>query len=304
MMSSTNGSDTRKQTILITGATSGIGRHAALHLAERGHRVFATGRREEALRELAEASPNIETLRLDVTDAASIAAAREEIERLTGGEGVDVLVNNAGYGHVGPVEAVSLDDLRAQYETNVFGVVAMIKAFVPGMRARGRGRILNVSSVGGRMTIPLMGIYNSSKYALESLSDALRAELHPFGIDVVLIEPGPIKTAFGDRSMGMLDRYREQSSPYAGLFDRAEEVKGRFDRMSAGPRVISRAITRAIESRRPRPRYVAPFSSRMTLGLAKAMPTRAVDWMFRQALGLTPKHLLPSTGQTTAASRV
>src|ERR1700733_9145953 len=168
--------------ILITGATAGIGRHAALHLAHAGHRVIATGRRKDALAALAKEAKGtkLETMELDVTVASSIEAAKAEVDKRTDGYGLDVLVNNAGYGLMGPLEEISDADLRAQYDTNVFGLVAMTRAFLPQMRLRGSGRIVNVSSMGGRMTFPFMGAYNSTKYAIESMSDALRMELAPF----------------------------------------------------------------------------------------------------------------------------
>src|SRR5262249_47522379 len=162
-----------------------IGRFTALYLAKKGHRVFATGRSQKALDALAgEAPANLETLRLDVTDAASIASVRGEIDRRTQGHGLDVLVNNAGYGTAGPTELITEEDLRAQFDVNVFGLMAMTRAFVPQMRARGDGRIVNVSSLGGRLTLPFLGSYNSTKYAVESLSDGLRVELRPFGVKV------------------------------------------------------------------------------------------------------------------------
>src|SRR4051812_9899071 len=191
-----------KQTILITGATAGIGRDTALHLTRAGHHVIASGRSVDALNELRREAAGIaqggrlDTVRLDVTDAASIAAAVAECDRLTAGHGVDVLVNNAGFGIAVPVAEISDDDLRAQFDTNVFGLVAMVRAFVPQMRARGRGRIVNVSSIGGKITLPFFGGYNSTKHAVESLSDAMRVELKPFGIQVSIVEPGAIRTNF------------------------------------------------------------------------------------------------------------
>src|SRR5688572_7225791 len=181
-------SQTARPIVLITGATSGIGRHAALTMARRGMRVFATGRREDRLADLAHEATGmaLETIVLDVTSAASIESARAEILARTGGHGVDVLVNNAGYGESGPVVTVSDARLRQQFETNVFGLMAMTRAFLPEMRARHSGRIINVGSLGGTFTLPLFGAYNATKYALESLSDALRMELSPLGIKVSL----------------------------------------------------------------------------------------------------------------------
>ena len=282
----------RKQTILVTGATSGIGRHAALYLAARGHRVFASGRNEKALAAL-KASPEgaaIETVQLDVTDGASIARATQTIDARTGGHGIDVLVNNAGYGILGPTELITDADMRAQYETNVFGLMAVTRAFVPEMRARGSGRIVNVSSLGGRHTLPFFGVYNSTKYAVESLSDALRIELGPFGVGVVLIEPGVIETEFTPRSLDGAAKYRRADSPYAPVhaaYDRMEQ-HGASRRRSARWR-CRRAIARASEARRPRARYVAPRFAGLFVALMQLVPTRWADHMARVLLGFTRK---------------
>jgi short-subunit dehydrogenase len=297
-----------QQTILITGATSGIGRHAALYLARKGHRVLATGRNEKALAELrAEGEgTGLDTLRLDVTSADSIAAARAEVDRKTDGRGVDVLVNNAGYGVAGPTEEISDADLRAQYDTNVFGLMAVTRAFLPQMRARGAGRVINVSSVGGIVTLPFFGVYNSTKYAVESLSDALRVELAPFGVRVVLIEPGVIRTNFGERSMAEVAKYRRPESPWAAALERADDIKKQSDRLAADPEVIARAMERAIRARRPRARYMAPASARLMVGFLRRLPTRWVDAVLgrftgltRKGLGLTPQ---PAVGQLGAAA--
>ena len=186
------------RTVLVTGATAGIGRHVALDLASRGHRVFATGRNAQALASLAAEATSrgleLSAVVLDVTSAQSIADAAAAVRAQTGGHGVDILVNNAGYGQGGPLLELSDATLRDQFDTNVFGLMAVTRAFVPEMLARGRGWILNVSSVGGRVTFPFFGAYHASKYALEALSDALRAELRGFGVHVAIIEPGPIES--------------------------------------------------------------------------------------------------------------
>ena len=279
---------TEAQTVLITGATAGLGRHAALHLARKGHRVIATGRREDALASLREEAEGteLETLVLDVNDAESIAAAAAEIARRTDGRGLDALVNNAGYGQMGPLELVSDQELRAQFDTNVFGLMAVTRAFLPAMRARGRGRIVNVSSVGGQVTFPFGGAYHATKYAVEALSDALRKELRIFGIDVVLIEPGPIRSEFSERAMSTLVRQVEIDSPYAPMLARADDIRAQTDKMSAGPEVVSRAIERAVTSRRPGTRYMVPFSSRFITGFLRLLPTRVADWLMLRAMGV------------------
>jgi NAD(P)-dependent dehydrogenase (short-subunit alcohol dehydrogenase family) len=283
------------KTILITGATAGIGRDAALHFVRRGHTVFAAGRRQAALSTLeneAASSPGkLYGLVLDVTDAASIERARSEIEARTGG--IDVLINNAGYGQTGPLEEVTDEELRAQFETNVFGLMAMTRAFLPSLRARGGGHILNVSSIGGRTTMPLFGAYHASKYAVEALSDALRLELASANIRVVLIEPGPIATEFGDVAFHALEKHRSNDSPYAAGYARADWFKRFSDKQAVPPERVSRVMERAIASRRPAARYVVPFSSRLALWLAAVLPTRVYDGFMRWAVGLSRPQLPP-----------
>lgn len=280
--------------ILITGATAGIGRAAALELARAGHRVFATGRRTDALASLVKEAAGLplEGLLLDVTSQASIENAKLEIERRTEGHGVDVVVNNAGYGLVGPLEEISDEALRKQYDTNVFGLMAVTRAFLPAMRARGKGRIVNVSSMGGRVTFPFMGAYNSTKYAVESLSDALRIELRPFGVDVCLIEPGAIKTEFADVALGTARRV--DGSPWAAAVEQADAMRAKFDATAVGPEVVARAIAHAATARRARPRYVVPKQTYGALFLFRVMPTRVMDAILGWASGITRRKLLPS----------
>ncbi|HVH43041.1 MAG TPA: SDR family oxidoreductase [Labilithrix sp.] len=285
------------KTILITGATAGIGRHAALELVRQGHHVIATGRREDALVELREEAKKLgrgtlDVVRLDVTDDGEVQNARDAVNMLTAGRGVDVLVNNAGYGQMGPLETIGDVELRKQYETNVFGLMSVTRAFVPQMRDRGDGRIINVGSIGGRVTFPLMGAYSSTKHAVVSLSDALRVELAPFGISVSIVEPGPIRTGFNDRAMETIDVASVESSPYAPVLARAERFRRRFDARAAGPEVTTAAIAHAATARCPRARYVVPSSASIALALLGLVPTRIVDAIFRIAAGLTRKHLL------------
>jgi short-subunit dehydrogenase len=279
------------QTILITGATTGIGRHAALHLARAGHTVIATGRNEKLLaaleKDAAKAGLGLHTTRLDVTDDDSIASAVAEANRLTEGRGIDVLVNNAGYGQGGPVEEVSDVDLRRQFDTNVFGLVAVTRAFLPAMRARGKGRVVNVSSVGGRIAFPFLGVYTASKFALEALSDALRTELRPFGIEVALIEPGPIQSEFSDRTFDTVKRDADSASPYAAAYAKAVEVKRLSDAQAVGPECVSRAIEHASTARWPKARYVVPRRMLFVLFLAAWLPTRWMDAILRRMTGIS-----------------
>jgi short-subunit dehydrogenase len=289
-------------TILITGCTSGIGRHAALHLSKKGHRVFATGRSEAALAALkAEAPANLEVVRLDVTSNDSIVAAKAFVDQKTGGRGVDVLVNNAGYGLLGPTEMISDEEMRAQYETNVFGLMNVTRAFLPAMHARGEGRVINVSSIGGLITLPFFGVYNSTKYAVESLSDGLRLELAPFGIHVALVEPGVIDTGFTDRSMREIARFRDPGSRYAPVLSRADEMRKVSDKSAVGPECIARAIERAATDRSPRARYLAPFRAVLAMAIVRRLPTRFADFVMRAAVGLTRARLSRSGSGHVAA---
>src|SRR6266704_4079749 len=199
--------------VLITGCSTGIGRATAEQLAARGWTVYATARRPESIRDLA--GRGCKTLALDVCDEASMRAAVETVERAEGAVGV--LVNNAGYGQEGPFEEVPMAQVRRQFETNVFGLVRLTQLVLPGMRRQSWGRVVNLSSMGGRLTLPGGAYYHATKYAVEAISDALRFEVRPFGIDVVVIEPGPIKTAFEETSLATMASSDNGASPYSGL---------------------------------------------------------------------------------------
>src|SRR3954454_16490353 len=191
----------RSEAVLITGCSSGIGRATAEHLAKRGHTVYASARKLDSIKDLE--THGCRLLALDVTDDASMAAAVKTVEDAEGAVGV--LVNNAGYSQSGAVESVPMDAVRRQFETNVFGLVRMCQLALPGMRNQRWGRIINISSMGGRLVFPGGGYYHASKYAVEALSDALRFEVKGFGVDVVIIEPGLIKTEFGTAAVSSLE---------------------------------------------------------------------------------------------------
>src|SRR6188474_3395349 len=201
--------------VLITGCSTGIGRETARHLAGRGHRVFATARRPEAIEDLK--AEGCETLACDVTDEASMKACVDAVEEAAGSVGA--LVNNAGYSQSGAVETVPLESIRRQFETNVFGLVRMCQLVLPGMRRAGHGRIVNLSSIGGRLTFPGGGAYHGTKHAVEAFSDALRFEVAGFGIQVVVIEPGLIRTEFANAAVGSMSDVSHEG-PY-GEFNTA-----------------------------------------------------------------------------------
>lgn len=272
-----------KPSVLITGCSTGIGRATALHLARRGFAVTATARRPETLEELA--WQGCRTLRLDLTDADSMREAVTTVEAEHGAVGA--LVNNAGYGLPGAVEELPLDEIRRQFETNLFGPTALIQLVLPAMRARGRGRIVNVSSVGGRITTPGTGAYHASKHALEALSDALRFELRGFGIDVVVIEPGAIATHWVDTAVAGLASRRAPEGPYAALDGAVAQRmraahRGLLGLAAGSPEAVARAIEAALGARRPRTRYVVPAASRLFVLAGRWLPDRLWDAFLRR----------------------
>jgi NAD(P)-dependent dehydrogenase (short-subunit alcohol dehydrogenase family) len=275
------------RSILITGATSGIGRDAAVRLVRGGHLVLAGGRRADALASLARAGGGrLEPVVLDVTDPASVEAARELVERRTGGRGLDVLVNNAGFALPGPLEVLAEADLRELFDTNVFGLLAVTRAFVPAMRRRGRGRVVNVGSIMGRVAMPLLGAYNATKHAVAAMTEALRMELAPFGITVVLVEPGAVRTGFTSRALAGLAPYRDPASPYATALAGTDAAWSRVYRFAPGPAPAGRAIVRAATTPRPAPRYIVPARNRLVVATLAALPTPAADATKRRIMGL------------------
>jgi NAD(P)-dependent dehydrogenase (short-subunit alcohol dehydrogenase family) len=265
--------------VLITGCSSGIGAATAERLARRGWTVYATARRPETLEPLQRAG--CRTLALDVCDESSMAAAVRAVEAEQGAVGV--LVNNAGYGQDGAVETLPMDLVRRQFETNVFGLMRMCQLVLPGMRRQGWGRIVNVGSMGGRLTFPGGGAYHATKYAVEALSDALRFEVREFGVAVSLIEPGLIRTRFGDTTIGSMEHAAAEEGPYAAFHDAvsrrtAHAYSGPMAHLAgAAPDAVARVIERAISSRRPRARYPVTAGARVMIGLHAVLPDRAFD---------------------------
>src|SRR4051812_48132380 len=232
------------EAVLITGCSTGIGRATAEHLAGRGHTVYATARKLDSIRDLE--ARGCRLLELDVTDDASMRAAVEQVEAAEGAVGV--LVNNAGYSQSGAVESIPMDAVRKQFETNVFGLVRMCQLVLPAMRAQRWGRIVNLSSMGGRLVFPGGGFYHGSKYAVEAISDALRFEVQGFGVRVVVVEPGLIKTEFGNAAVSSLDP-AANDGPYAHFNNAvgattagAYGESGGLARLGAGPDAVAKAI--------------------------------------------------------------
>src|SRR4051794_2994200 len=257
--------------VLITGCSTGIGRATAARLAGSGQTVYATARRVETLAGL----DGCRTLPLDVTDEASMIAAVAAVEAEHGSVGA--LVNNAGYSQSGALETLPTDAVRRQFETNVFGLLRMCQLVLPGMRGAGRGTIVNVSSMGGRLVFPGGGAYHATKHAVEALSDALRMEVRGFGIDVVCVEPGLIRTAYGETAAATVP---DDDGPY-GAFNRSvakstrEAYEGPLSRLGGGPEAVAEAIERALA--KPRPRVPVTPSARLMMGLRRVLPDRAWD---------------------------
>jgi NAD(P)-dependent dehydrogenase (short-subunit alcohol dehydrogenase family) len=275
--------DTVSKAVLVTGCSSGIGRATAERLAKAGWNVHASARRPETIEDLADAGCKI--LALDVTDEQSMRDAVDAVEREEGAVGV--LINNAGYSQSGAVESVSMEQVRRQFETNVFGLVRLSQLVLPGMRRQGWGRIVNLSSMGGKLTFPGGGIYHASKHAVEAIGDALRFEVRGFGIRVITIEPGLIRTSFGDTAVGSIGAAAASGGPYdefntavatatASAYD-----KGPLARLGAGPEAVARTIEKAISARRPRARYRVTASARMLMSQRRLMPDRAWDAFLR-----------------------
>lgn len=262
--------------ILITGASSGIGYETAEKLAKEGHKVYGAARRMDKLDSLK--GVGVVPIYLDITNQESCTKVVDTIIKHEGR--IDVLVNNAGYGSYGAVEDVSLDEAQRQFDVNLFGVARLTKLVLPYMRKQKFGRIINVSSMGGRVTTYFGAWYHATKYALEAFSDALRMETKPFGIEVSLIEPGGIKTEWGFIAADHL-----ADSAKGGAYELAAEkassgMKKQYSgNMMSNPKIISKAISKAVNSRKPRPRYLIGFGAKPIVFLHTILPTRLFDWM-------------------------
>lgn len=270
------------KSVLVTGCSSGIGKATAERLVAKGWEVYATARRPESIRDLAEKGCRI--MALDVCDEVSMREAVAVVEQEDGAVGV--LVNNAGYSQSGTVEEVPLDVVRRQFETNVFGLVRMTQLVLPAMRKQSWGKIVNVSSMGGKLTFPGGGFYHATKHAVEAISDALRFEVREFGIDVIVIEPGLIKTRFGETAVSSIADVAAAEGPYAE-FNRAVSAAtaGAYDgplgRLGGGPETVAAKIERAISAKRPRTRYPVTPSARLIMGQRRLMTDRLWDAFLR-----------------------
>jgi len=276
-----------RDSVLITGASTGIGRTCAQHLAGRNFRVFAGVRKEADADRLAAENDAIEPVRVDVTDAEQIDAARNRVENMLNGEGLRGLVNNAGIAVPAPLEILPIAELRHQLEVNTVGQIALTQAFLPLLRRSQRpATIVNMSSLSGRFAFPVMGAYAASKFALEAIGDALRVELRPWKIRVVSVEPGAIATPIWAKTLetsgDLIESLPETARrPYQPLID---FVRDSVDPdMGIPPARVARIVARALIARRPRARYVVGTSARLQL-LLNHLPTRLRDWLVARSL--------------------
>lgn len=283
---SSNGATKSRGTIVITGTSTGIGRAAATSLAGAGFKVFAGARKLSDAPE----GPNITPIVIDVTNGATISAAAQTVAKAVGDKGLRGLVNNAGINVPGPLEFLPLDDIRHQLEVNVIGPIAVIQAFLPLLR-KSRGRIINIGSIGGKMSTPFLGAYHISKYGMEALSDSLRQELRPWHIGVSLVEPGAIATPFWERGKTSADDLLSRIGPeatemYGEAIDAMRTAADTFEKRAAGPETVAKAIYRALTSKRPKTRYLVGIDARAQSILKRVLPDQGLDRLVEWQLKL------------------
>ena len=268
------------KTVLITGASSGIGEEAVKSLLAAGYTVYGGARRVDRMQPLADAGARL--LSLDLTDDTSMTAAVRTVLEETGR--IDVLINNAGYGSCGALEDVPLSEARRQFDVNIFGLARLTQLVLPGMREQRRGRIINVSSIGGEFGEPFGSWYHATKFALEGLSDSLRMELHPFGIDVVVIQPGAILTEWNSIARDGLMKYsgngayRDGARAHVRMMASADQGS-----MPSPPGVVAQTIVQAVQARRPKTRYATGGGAKAILFLRRMLSDRAFDATMRMA---------------------
>ncbi|XZF14814.1 oxidoreductase [Chitinophagaceae bacterium MMS25-I14] len=258
------------KTVLVTGASAGIGKETAIYLAQNGYSVYGAARRAGKMEDLK--AYNIKPVELDVTEDESIVACVERILREVGS--IDILVNNAGFGLQGAIEDVPMEEARYQLEVNLFGAVRLTQLVLPGMREKKYGKIINISSIGGKIAFPLAGWYHASKFALEGLSDTLRMEVKPFGIDVIVIEPGGIKSEWAGIANEKMMRISGNTA-YRSMAINAEKATANLNLPE--PVVIARLIKESIEAEKPRTRYSGGFGAKQILAVRKIVSDKLMD---------------------------
>jgi short-subunit dehydrogenase len=263
---------TMKKVVLVTGASAGMGKETARFLAENGYTVYGAARRMDKMEDLK--ASGVRLLEMDVTDDAAMQKGVAEIIRAE--KRVDILINNAGFGSYGAIEDVTMADAHYQLEVNLFGAARLIQLVLPYMRQNKYGKIINISSMGGKVAFPFGGWYHASKFALEGLSDSLRNEVKPFGIDVIVIEPGGIQSEWGGIAFDSLVKVSGQTA-YADTVTRLSEAFKGVDAKNAGPEIIARIIKKAIEARRPKTRYAAGYMAKPVIFMRKISSDRVMD---------------------------
>ena len=276
----------RRGAVVITGASTGIGRACALDLDSRGFKVFAGVRRDEDADRLRAERPSIEPLRIDVTDADSITAARDRVAEAVGGAGLAGLVNNAGIAVPGPLEHLPIDEFRRQMEVNLVGQVAVTQAFLPLLRTA-RGRIVNIGSIGGRVALPMLGPYAASKHAMEGISDSLRRELRPWGMQVSIVRPGPIATDIWESGNAtaeeLLARMPEAEKDYGEAIAAARGWAAERASQGIPPSEVAEVVAHALTAEKPRTRYLVGPRVRLLATLRTVLPDRWFDAMLARA---------------------
>lgn len=272
-----------RKVVLITGCSSGIGLATSVYLAKKGCKVYASMRdlkkKDALLSEAKKAGVPVELLQLDVTNDKSVKNAVAALLKKEGR--IDVLVNNAGFGSGGFLEDFTMEEIKDQFETNFFGLIRVTQAVLPAMRKQRAGCIVNISSIGGKIAFPVIGIYNASKFAVEALTESLRVELAPFGIKATAVEPASISTRFSE-SIRAAKKSKSPGSPYYGLFKRFEKSIGMLSAQSDGPIAVAKAIHRAISSKSPKRSYPAGKGARMILLLRVLVPNCIFERVLRK----------------------
>jgi NAD(P)-dependent dehydrogenase (short-subunit alcohol dehydrogenase family) len=268
-----------KKVILITGASAGMGKEFARHLQQDGHKVYGAARRIDKMEDLR--LLGVKVLEMDVTDEASMVNGVETIIKAEGR--IDVLINNAGFGSYGAIEDVPISDAKYQLDVNLFGAARLAQLVIPHMRKEHFGRIINISSIGGKFATALGGWYHASKFALEGLSDSLRNEVEQFGIDVVVIEPGGVKSEWSSIAADNLKKVSGNTN-YKTLVDKFASSLQKVDARNADPIVIVNLVRKAIEARKPKTRYVGGYMAKPGLFMRKILPDRLFDKMLMSQL--------------------
>jgi NAD(P)-dependent dehydrogenase (short-subunit alcohol dehydrogenase family) len=269
-----------KKTILVTGASAGIGKATAIYLAQNGYQVYGAARRIDKMQELI--THDIKPIALDVTKEESITACVEQILKETGS--IDILVNNAGFGLEGAIEDITMDDARYQFEVNVFGAMRLAQLLLPKMREKNYGKIINISSVGGKIAFPLGGWYHASKFALEALSDSMRNEVREFGVDIIVVEPGATKTEWGNVATDILLKVSGHTA-YKDLTNKTHNLFTRLTKDVADPIVIAKLVRKGIESKKAKARYTtSQMASSLLLFLKRILSDGQMDKLIMSQL--------------------